>query len=335
METAQLGEDAPRALALWGLRDARLTRASWGLNNRSWFVDAPDGQFVLRLYTSASQGEVSSEHAFLRKLQSRQLPFATPRPVAALDGSTNPLIPGTRTVAALFGRIAGEHPDDEDVAAVEAAGAAFAQLDATLATLSTSRDPWNGTVSSVHPQVGDLSSLDEIGPQGADFVRRMDGAPSQLRHTIAPRQVIHGDFGFGNVLIQDGSVVGILDLEFLAEDARAAELATALRLVLSKGSRDHIWRPLLRGYLSRLPLREHEIEALPILALQHQAVVLVWGLGMHRSGRFDGQWLAQRVERALALETWMSGHANELTRYARDVAGSVPAAGFEPALDSS
>lgn len=112
------------------------------------------------------------------------------------------IAPGRTGVAAVFERIEGQHPDDDDVIAVEAAGEAFAQLDKVLATMTVARGPWDGGIESVHPLVSDLSSLDELGSDGADFVRRMAGAPSRLRATIPPRQVIHGDFAFGNVLAQ-------------------------------------------------------------------------------------------------------------------------------------
>ncbi len=289
------------ALALWGLTDARVARAPAGLNNRSWFVDAAAGRHVLRLYTTASQQEVASEHAFLLHLLSARLPFGTPRPIPARDGTTCPLVPGTTTVAALFDRIEGEHVDDDDVAGIEAAGAAFAELDKVLATMHTARGAWDGSIDGVHPLVSDLSSLEEIGAECADFVRRMAGAPSRLRATIEPRQVIHGDFAFGNV----------------AQDARAAELATALRLVLSKGTRDLIWRPLLRGYLSHLPLTDAEIGALPTLAMQHEAVVVAWWLGRYLSAKADRLSLEQHVTRALELETWIDRHAAEIIEHAR------------------
>lgn len=310
--------DPKGALGLWGLHDAQMTRAVRGLNNRSWFIDAPTERYVLRLYSTGSQQEGASEHDFLRQLRSAGLPFATPRSVAARDGSTCPLIPGTSTVAALFEGIDGNHVDDDDLVAIEAAGAAFAELDKVLATLHTARGAWDdGNINSVHPLVRDLSSLDEIGAQCADFVRRMASAPSELRATIEPRQVIHGDFAFGNVLVKDGRVVGVLDLEFVAEDARAAELATALRLALSKGSRESIWRALLHGYLTHLALTDREVDALPTLAMQHEAVIVAWWLGRYRSGMADYQSLREHIERALRLEQWIEAHRREVIDYGR------------------
>lgn len=315
--------DVLGALALWRLEGAGLTRTPSGLNNRSWFVDDRADRYVLRLYSSATREEVAGEHDFLRRLRSAGLPFATPTPVPSLDGSTCPLVPGTTTVAALFERIEGEHVDDDDLPGIEAAGRAFAQLDEVLATLHAGRPPWDGMVESVHPLVHDLSSLEELGDECADLVRRMAGAPSRLRATMTPRQVIHGDFAFSNVLVQGGRVVGVLDLEFVAEDARVAELATALRLVLSKGTRDLIWRPLLRGYLMSLPLSAAEINALPTLTAQHEAVVVAWWLGRYRSGKADQRSLDEHLVRALALEPWLAAHGSEVVAEARAIASAA------------
>lgn len=311
--------DLRELLAPWALEDATVTPASWGLNNTSWFVDSAAGRHVLRVYSVASLAEVMSEHALLLQLTSAGLSFATPRPLPARDGSTCPLVdtPAGPRVAALFGRIDGDHLDDDDLAGVKAAGAAFAQLDRVLATVSVEREPFDARIEGVHPFVRDLTALDELGADAAEFVRRMAGAPSQLRASLEPRQVIHGDFAFGNVLLKDGRVVGLLDLEFAASEARAAELAVALRLVLSKSSRVRIWQPLLRGYLSCLPLTEAELEALPMLALHHEAVVLVWWLGRYRSGNADTRSLDEHITRALALEPWLAAHGRDVVAEAR------------------
>lgn len=313
------------ALAPWGIRDATVTPTTWGLNNRSWFVDSPAGRHVLRVYSVASPADVSSEHELLRELASARLPFATPRAAPALDGSTVVLIdaPAGPRAAALYERIDGDHLDDEDVGGVEAAGTAFAELDHALATLRTERPILDARLAAVHPLVPHLDRLEELGSDAASFVRRMAGTPSELRGSLQPRQLIHNDFAFGNVLLKDGRVVGVLDFEFATHEARGAELAIALRLVLSKSSRDRIWQPLLRGYLSRVPLTHAEIAALPALALHHEAVVLVWWLGRYRSGNADRRSLDEHIARALALEPWLAANGREVVREAR-THGALP-----------
>jgi Ser/Thr protein kinase RdoA (MazF antagonist) len=134
---------------------------------------------------------------------------------------------------------------------------------------------------------------------------------------LEPRQLVHGDFAFSNVLLAGGRVVGVLDFEFAGGDARAAELAMAVRLVLSKRSWERIWQPLLRGYLRTLPLSEAELAALPMLALHQEAVVLVWWLGRYRAGDAGNQRLEEHVERALALDTLLTARGPDIVREAR------------------
>lgn len=308
-------------LSAWGLAGADLAPSTSGLNNRSWFVDHPRGRFVLRIHSQASRDEVESEHALLLLLDPAELPFATPTPIPARDGSTCPLVdtPTGPRVAALFVRITGSHLDDEDVGGIETAAAAFARLDLALSTLDADRPPFDPHLDRVHRLVPDLRQLDELGPEAADLVRRMAGAPTELRATLRPRQLIHDDFAFGNVLMNGGRVVGILDFEFAVHEPRAAELAIALRLALSKSTRDRIWEPLLRGYLSVLPLTTAEIEALPTLALHHETVALVWWLGRYRAGISDARSLDDHITRALALEPWLSAHGREVVAAAHQL----------------
>jgi Ser/Thr protein kinase RdoA (MazF antagonist) len=306
--------DPQQALQRWDIGPARVTPTAWGLNNRSWFVDGGDARYVLRVFTDSSLDDVRSEHRLLVQLSAARLPFATPWPVAARDGSTCQVIDTPRgpRIAALYERIEGDHLDDDEVSGVEAAAAAFALLDRTLATLNAARPTVDGHLERVHPLVADLDELHEIDGDAASLVRRMAGSPSELRASLRPRQLIHDDFAFGNILVNASRVVGILDFEFALVEARATELAIALRLVASKSSRDKLWRPLLRGYLGVVPLTSEEIDALPSLALHHEAVVLVWWLGRFRAGHADQRSLDEHAARALALEPWLSMHEAEI-----------------------
>lgn len=119
--------------------------------------------------------------------------------------------------------------------------------------------------------------------------------------------------------MRNGRVVGILDFEFALHEARAVELAIALRLVASKSTRDQLWRPLLRGYLTRLPLTTAELEAIPTLALHHEAVVLLWWLGRYRGGEVDRRSLDEHIVRALALGPWLEANADAIVHEARRI----------------
>jgi homoserine kinase type II len=296
----------------WSLPQPRtLSRAEQGLNNETWFVRCAGEEYVLRIYAEDRLDAIRFEHELLHKLIELALPFRTPRPVPTADADTIAVATtqeGPRP-AALFHRLPGETLDDDDVAGVRSAGAAFAELDRVLGSIERTNNTapaFHGDFRQIHPAVSDLADLDQvIGVDAARFVRTAaDNA--QALYASLPRQIVHGDFAFSNILVKGGKVTALLDFEFAGWDLRAAELGGALALSLSKTSGDQLWRQLLRGYLASLGLDTAEIAALPALALQHEAVILTWWSGRALSGRASRESVAQHVERALRLEGWMA-----------------------------
>ena len=165
MRSARAGFDPAEALRAWDISGAAFVRSSSGLNNESWFVETRRGPFVLRLYSTLDEADVAAEHGLLAQLDRAGLPFAIPRPVSPRGSPVSwawvATLAGPR-LAALFQRIPGEHLNDEDVHGLEAAAAAFAELDAVLASMTTDRVPFTGRIETVHPKVADLDSLDEL-----------------------------------------------------------------------------------------------------------------------------------------------------------------------------
>ena len=127
-----------------------------------------------------------------------------------------------------------------------------------------------------------------------------------------PTQLIHGDFGFGNILVRGGRVRGIVDFEYAGRNVRAMELAAGLASAIARDSRESLWRPLLAGYLRTLRLDVTEIAALPALAVLHWAVIVVWWSGRTLDGKPFPDGLAALTDRALAVEEWMDARAPEL-----------------------
>lgn len=61
------------------------------------------------------------------------------------------------------------------------------------------------------------------------------------------------------------------------------------------------------------------MEALPALALHHEAITLVWRLGRLRSGDEGVRPLADLAARALALERWLGASGVEVVREGREI----------------
>jgi homoserine kinase type II len=164
----------------------------------------------------------------------------------------------------------------------------------------------------MRPAITDLGQLDElIGRQGRDMV---EGAAERAGPMYAslPTQLIHGDFGFGNVLVHESRVRGLVDFEYCGRDVRAMELAGGLASAIARDTRESLWRPVLRGYLGTLPLDAAEIAALPALIVLHWAVIVAWWAGQSLDGHPFPDGLAVLVDRALAVERWVDAHGREL-----------------------
>ena len=300
----------------WELpRPRAVVRAEAGINNDTFFVSSGAGEHVLRLYSHLGVAGIRFEHEILRRLLEAELPFRVPVPLATSHSDTVALDVDSARTAALFPRIPGVHLDEDQSEGVARAASAFATLDLAFSTIDRTDSPapsFSGDLEAVHPAVSDLAQL---GPAvGAPVMRLVARAAEIAQPTYAslPSQLIHGDFAFGNVLMRDGRVRGVLDFEFVGRDVRAMELAGGLALVVSKNAAGQLWRPYLRGYLSTLPLDPAEIAALPALALVHVAIVVVWWTGRWLQHEVSQESVTQHVERALAQERWLDDHAKEV-----------------------
>lgn len=243
------------------------------------------------------------------------LPFRTPRPLPTVGGDTVALDIDTARHCALYPRIPGETLDDADTVAVGRAGESFARLDMALGAIERTDLPapvFTGDLTAMHPAITEFTELDDvIGRQGREMVERAAETAGPIYASL-PTQLVHGDFSFGNVLVRAGRVRGIVDFEYAGRDVRAAELAAGLSSAIAREAREALWRPLLRGYLGKLQLDPAEIAALPALVNLHWAVIVVWWAGRSLEGRPFPDGPAVLVDRALAVERWVSDRGREL-----------------------
>jgi homoserine kinase type II len=303
-------------LDAWDLpRPRELIRSAFGMSNESYFVKSAAGEHVLRVYLAKPLSGIRFEHEILRRLIDADLPFRTPRPLPTSGGDTVALDIESARHCALFPRIPGETLDDGDPVAVARAAEAFARLDLALASIGRTDLPapvFAGDLRAMHPAVTELTELDEvIGRPGREMVDRAAESAGPIYASL-PTQLIHGDFSFGNVLMRAGRIRGIVDFEYAGRDIRAAELAGGLSSAIARNARETLWRPLLRGYLGKLQLDPAEIAALPALVNLHWAVIVVWWAGRSLEGRPFPDGPAVLVDRALAVERWVSDRGPEL-----------------------
>ena len=300
----------------WDLpRPREVVRTAFGMSNETYFVTSAAGAHVLRVYIAKSLAAIRFEHEVLRRLADADLPFRIPRPLPDLRGDTVALDIDTARHCALFERIPGETLDDADAASVARAAQAFARLDTALAAIERTDLPstaFGGDLRAVHPAITDVRQLDDLtGRPAREMAERVAEVAGPIYASL-PMQLIHGDFGFGNVLVRAGRVRGIVDFEYAGRDVRAMELAAGLSSVIARPAGDALWRPLLRGYLETLRLDATELAALPALAVLHWAVIVAWWAGRSVEGHAFPDGLAVLADRALGVERWMTAHGREL-----------------------
>jgi len=202
---------------------------------------------------------------------------------------------------------------------------ALAQLDRAMGQLDLPvRSP--ATIRDVHPLVPDpFEALDELDlGEGAAPVRALLDRVEKTHDALAgslPRQIVHGDFAFINVLVGDGKVTGMLDFEFAGPDIRAADLACALYITTVRGGEQQRW-PLLEalcaGYRRSLPLDPLEVAAIPDLIRRRSVFGLIHWIGRYRQGIAPMQEPLDRIGRAAMLGHWLDQNA---PRVATIVAG--------------
>ncbi|MER7243718.1 phosphotransferase [Kribbella sp. NPDC000426] len=285
-------------LRRWGLQGYDVRALTAGTNNAGYYVG---DDFVLRIHRNPV---APYEHAVLRALGG--LSFAVPVPVPADDGSTvvRGELQGEVVSASLSRRIPGEHPVRGDAVRARAAGAALAELDDVLGRLDPAGLPpgamWDGDLTTIHPRVPSLGPL-------------IDGIPADRRAEVAriltgirprkdlPRQIIHGDFAPTNVLMVGDRVTAILDFETCGPGYRAMDLAVGSYFFGNFGQPTAASEAFRRGYLSRYPLTDAELNALPDLELMREATSLVHWHGRYLDGLTTEQDIADRVERLLTV----------------------------------
>jgi homoserine kinase type II len=288
-----------------------------GINNRTFFVDAPTGTFFLRLYqNTADPARVRYEHAVLRALQAQPLPFGVPSPVPTNQGETLVLLPDGK-LAALFELLEGEPPVDRGAEAARAGGEALARLHGALRAIDVppeeSEPVTFGALERIHPLVPDPWSIGDA---------RLRAIIAELRETVPrlyaelPIQLCHNDYSLGNTLWVDGCLTAIVDFEFVGLDLRATDLVPGwyFNMVRATTPAEQLARvgAFFEGYRRVDRLTPPEARAMPTLARLVSAVHLIHWIGRSRAGLDPENHHAGGVDRLVELDGWLNEHGEEL-----------------------
>ncbi|HKT40213.1 MAG TPA: phosphotransferase, partial [Ktedonobacterales bacterium] len=255
----------------------RISELAQGTNNLVRRVEAPTGQYVLRIYSNHTDpGRLRFEHTVLNALRADGLPFAVPAPLPTCTGELFTRITSEEgeALATLTPLIPGQYPDRANLEQATAAGETLALLDNALAQMALP-DPdasvsWRsyGDLAHCHPLVPDPPAEIRELPLAEDASQRLlksyDGLMARIPEVYAslPQQLAHEDYGPDNILMEGQRVTGVLDFEFCARDLRVMDLTVALSwwpvAQFGTGGEWPIIRAFVHGYARRLTLTEAE-----------------------------------------------------------------------------
>ena len=269
----------------WGLRVSDVPRAVVSDRNAVVWAgtttSAERGRVVVKWSCAPERFErLAASTQLTTLLAERGVPVAAPVP--ALDGSTRVVLPGPvgPLSVCVLPEVAGDWLDVADLDAVRAAGACLAQVHAALAEapaeLEVAVEPTAG--GALADQVGAWLADHDHGlvPEASTRLAALAaGAPAL---DDAP-QLVHHDVRAANVLVRDGEVVALLDLEEVALRHRVDDLAKACTYLATRFT---AWAPtppaarraLVEGYESVRRLSAAERRWLDVLLLWHAVMAV-------------------------------------------------------------
>jgi homoserine kinase type II len=309
MSVGAVSSDVPTLLQMWDLgTPTEVTRPERGSNNLVWLVQVAGDSYVLRVHSNAGPEQIALEHRLLAELDRGELSFAVPVPIPVRDGTT--LVATDLGPASLYRRLPGNHPPRNE-AGLTLAGLALGELDAALAEVAHELAPidWRRPLDDIHPAVPDVGELaadlqrelsdSKAARWFAQQVVEIDLVVQELRGAL-PVQLIHGDFGLSNLLVEDGRVTGVLDFEIAGLELRANDLAAGLLQSTDDLEAGQV-AAFREGYDAYVALSAAEQDALPTLIMHHAVGSVIWRAGRWRLGLSTIADVADRLTEAHKL----------------------------------
>jgi homoserine kinase type II len=337
----QARQDTAGLLAHWGVGPAaEITPAVRGSNNHTVLVSEGGRRWVLRISQNLSADQVMAEHRVLARLRLSDLPFDVPERVPTVTGDA--MVETAAGPATLCRWIGGVRPDLSSEPALERVGAGLGQLSAALRGLPHGDAPqhWAGGPLATLPAgvaagelIAELATAG-ISPEQADLLAasaaRADASWHQCAARHLPVQIVHGDVGPSNVLVDEdsGELTGILDFEIAGADFRVQDLVATLLLSGALAGRGWPARAtaLIRGVAGAVQLEPAEVDAVPELLICRAVGSALWRAGRWRRGLAGLDDVADRL-RELAVTMTFAAESGDvlrdlLSRYGRPHTGA-------------
>lgn len=210
-------------------------------------IRTSDADVVVRIHRPWTTGErLGAVHAVQNDLRRRGI--SVPRVLETRSGATwvaLPEQPGQRSRLVEVAEFVESDPGGISRDRSNIATATLARLHEAMAMISPGSVPEPAYSAFANPPTA-LAMLDETAPdfplavdvpgyEAAVAVRERSRSvlSAMLERWTAlqpglPRQLVHGDLQFGNILVRDDEVVAVLDFDYMAERTRIFDLAYSL-----------------------------------------------------------------------------------------------------------
>ena len=315
-------EDAIELLSAWSfLGSAKVKATKQGTVNKTFFVEAQAGKFVLKVYNdSRSTGQIQYEHSLLVYLQTHNLSFVVPTPIPDDSGKTLLFVQRDDSLlrVTLQNFISGEPVDRQNINHIYAAARALGELHQALVNFDPQGElaqlPGWGDLKHIHPLVKNPLEVPHLlglnSAQEQRIVKILTGvmevAP-KLYQTL-PVQTIHGDYLCPNIFVENDRVVGILDFEFATSDLRLMDYIGAFDHFIRIREELPVWEKMkafITGYDQHVSLCPSEVEALTSVWRLQQANCIVYWTGWLLEQKVTHQSVLDGVTKMLILEDWL------------------------------
>merc|ERR1712187_536270 len=131
----------------------------------------------------------------------------------------------------------------------------------------------------------------------------------QEEYKALPRQLIHADMHYDNILVKDSRVTGILDFEFAAYEWRAMDLAICLSKYAGEPDALQYFDEFVQGYAKTAVMTKPEAMAMPDLINLRVLSNVAYFVGRSIAKEDDISSLTTRIENYANRSQWIKTHA--------------------------
>ena len=307
-------------------KDLKFSPTSGGVNNVVQYVETSDSKkYVLRIYNNGlNTPRVKFEHEVLTQLRKKSLSFKVPTTLASIVTGENSVSLSNGAEASLFELIPGELPKLTRVQQIgQASGELCSALKDVVVTQPCPTPPYY-ELYKVHHAITRELFFQEVASPVFDSCReptdKLVAAILDVEKKIAsyealnlPKQLIHGDLHYDNILCDGDKVSGLLDFEFCALDWRAMEIAICLSKYAGEKDAMAYFDMFVTGFAEKGELTAEEIQVVPDLINLRVLSNVVYFVG-RALGKEDGiESLTSRAATYAGRVKWIKDNSQAIT----------------------